>query len=111
MRLISLGTIVMPARGGQPSAEIGYAEVLREVLFAGGRDGLATPQLMASMDVWDRIKAAGGRPSVLLEEAEWKHLCARLEIFRWGVAGEEAAQFVRAVREAAVVDPNAEPKE
>jgi hypothetical protein len=109
LKRIPLGTNAVPARAGQPATEITYAEVLREVLFAGGPQGLPTPQLLTSLEVWEVIKAAAGKPHVLLSEAQFRHLSARLGVFRWGAGSEEAARFVLDIQEAATVDPNQEP--
>lgn len=106
MKRIPLGTIHLPARGGQPPAEITYVETLREILFAGGRDGLTTAQMLTSLEAWQMIKAAADFPSVLLEEAQYQHLVQRLEAFRWAGGGEEAAAFVLAIRNAETVNLN-----
>lgn len=107
MKRIPLNVITVPARNGQPEVRIAYDEVVREVLYAGGRQGLPTRALLLSDDVWSVVRSAQGRPFVLLEDAHYKHLMARLDVFTWGSGSEGAAKFCRDLEAAETVDPNA----
>lgn len=109
LRRIILGSLSLPPRKGAPPADISCAEVLHEVLFAGGPQGLPTRDLKASFDVWQIIKAAEAKPSVLISDAHHKHLLRRLDAFVWGTGHEDMARFVLAIEQAPSVDPNEEP--
>ena len=97
--------MMLPGPGGQPrAAKFDYAETIREVLMSAppGR-GVSTAEAMKSFEVWLKVAKQRQNPTVLLEDADFAVLTARLEGFSWAFFNEECAAFVRAIREAPVV--------
>jgi len=100
MKKIPLKTITFPARGSVAGGEVFYTDVLKEVLFSGGKEGMSTGKMVAAMEVWAPIKAAIGKEFVLLEEAEYRQLLQQLNVFLWASGSEEVMTFISDVQNA-----------
>jgi len=109
MRSIPLLTVdmMLPGPGGQARlAKFDYAETIREVLLSApqGR-GVSTAEAMKGFEVWLKVaeQRRQSRTAILLEDADYAVLKARLEGFSWAYFNEECAAFVHAIREALTV--------
>lgn len=109
MRSIPLLTVdlSLPGGGGDPrSFKFDYADTIREVLLSAppGR-GVSTADAMKGFEVWLKIadQRRNKRATLLLEDADYAILKARLESFTWAYFNEQCADFVHAIRDAAVV--------
>lgn len=109
MRSIPFLTVdmMLPGPGGQPrAASFDYADTIREVLLsaAPGR-GVSTAEAMKGFEVWLKVAEQRQlqRATLLLEDADYAILKARLEAFTWAYFNEQCAAFVRAIRDAAPV--------
>lgn len=102
MRQIPLRKVEMALPGGKLGL-LDYGETIREVLLAAqpGR-GIATAEAMKGYETWTRIAPAAraGDTSVMIEEADYKQLLAKLEAFTWAFFNEATADFVMALRAA-----------
>ncbi len=97
--------MMLPGPGGQARlAKFDYSETIREVLLSApqGR-GVSTADAMKGFETWLKVAEQRGRPVVLLEDADYATLKARLEQFSWAYFTEECAAFVRAIRDAPAV--------
>jgi hypothetical protein len=97
--------MMLPGPGGQPrAAKLDYADTIREVLLSAppGR-GVSTAEAMKGFEIWLKVSEQRKNELVMLEDADYAVLKARLESFTWAYFTEACAEFVRAVRDASIV--------
>lgn len=105
-RSIPLKTVELSTYDQSSNGSVSYAELLLGVLRANQPGGFSADELLEVLAVADEVKTAadGGRDAVLLEDAQYAVLAARVNSFRFAVAHEAVGQFIRDVREAETVN-------
>lgn len=81
--------------GRSTQIELHYADVLRQVMLAPAQGGASADDLLKTLEVWTPIKRAIETKSkrVLLTDAEYQFVVAKVNAFRWSPR-PEAVEFL-----------------
>lgn len=101
-RKIELKTrdIVVPSSGEK--VPFSYKDTLQVVIMSAGQGGVSTEDVLKAVDVNTELKKARG--SLHLEETSYNWVLGKVNNFRWGIADEAIATFVKDIRSAPLVD-------
>ncbi|HEY1430754.1 MAG TPA: hypothetical protein VGF39_03880 [Stellaceae bacterium] len=102
-RKIELRTGVLTAKGpnGAP-VTFAWGETMSDVLRRAPGEGVALDQILRVMKALEPVTRAieDKADCVTLTEEQWRTLCERLEVFRFGIADPAIAEFGLAIRNA-----------
>lgn len=79
-----------------------YEEFIKVVITVGGQAGFSGDDILKAIEIKTELKSANG--TLHLDEANYNWLLGRINSFRYNIASEQLADFIKDVRAAPQVE-------